>query len=115
MLPLFSINWFIFKRLIGINKHVNLYKKRFTCCHEIWHYVKGHLHDAPWVPHWKSQNEKEADQYAMNALMPKKQLLEELEYYEGDLSMLEKVFGVESSVIEKRLSQFGIKRDNQGF
>ena len=105
LLPLFSIHWFLIKKFIGINKHDNIYKQRFTCCHELGHYVKGDLHDLPWIPHFKSNSEKKADEYAMAALIPDERLLEEWEYYQWDCSMLEKVFWVEMWRIEKRLSE----------
>lgn len=105
MYKLYSIDGFLVKKHIWINKHVNFYRQRYTCCHEIGHYVNGDLHDLPWIPHWKSEAEKKADEYAIACLLPDDRLLDEYEYYEGDLCCLEKVFWVERDVIYKRLSE----------
>lgn len=109
-LVLYSIHWFLYKKDIWINTSLDLYKKRFTILHELSHYIHWDSTDIVWVPYWKNPNEKRADNFAMKVLLPKRELLRELETHEWDLNILEKIFWVEKRVIEKRIK--GIKFDS---
>lgn len=102
-LNLKNILGFLYTKNIWINENINLYKQRFAICHELWHYYYQDDLEKFWKSHWKSPEEKRADEYAMNILLPKKDLLEEFEKFEWDLTILEKIFWVESKIIEKRL------------
>ncbi len=97
---------FLYQKEIWVNKNITFYKARFTIAHETGHYFYGHQNKS--YLFWKlfkSYDEKQADNFAMISLLPKKLLLEEYERYEWDLSILEKVFWVEMQVIEKRIKQ----------
>lgn len=102
---------FLYMKNIWINKNIHLYKARFTIAHETGHYFYGHQNRS--YLFWKlfkSYDEKQADNFAMISLLPKKLLLEEYERYEWDLTILEKVFWVEMQIIEKRIKQiFNLK------
>ena len=104
-LYLFNIQWFLYKRNIWVNTNLNLFTSRFILCHEIWHYIAWDKKDLIWVPFWKNPNEKQADNFAMEILLPEDELLEACETYERDLNILEKVFWVEKELIEKRIKK----------
>lgn len=102
-LTLFSIDWFLIQKIIWINKNNHFYRKRFTICHELWHYINWDSYDLPWVPYWKNESEKKADDFAIKFLLPEKDLLEEYNRNEWDLCILEKIFWVEKEIIYKKL------------
>ncbi len=104
-LNLKNVLGFLYIKNIGINKNVNFYKKRFAIAHETGHYFYWDNMTLPWVAHWKSPEEKRADDFALKVLLPKKRLLEEFVHFDWDLTILEKIFGVEMILIEKRLKQ----------
>lgn len=96
---------FTYKNNIGVNSRLNLYRQRWTIAHELWHFIKWHSQTPVWVAFWKSLQEKDADQFAMEVLLPKKDLMSACEDYEWDLNKLEIVFWVERDIIEKRIKQ----------
>lgn len=102
-LNLQNLLWMLCNKNIWVNTKLNLYKKRFIICHELWHYIFGWDLDFVWVPHWKNPYEKIADEFALDILLPREKLLEEFKNYEWDLYILEKIFWVEKSLIEKRI------------
>jgi Zn-dependent peptidase ImmA (M78 family) len=104
-LYLFNIQWFLYKRNIWVNTNLNLYKARFIISHEIGHYIHWDCQNLIWVPFWKNLNEKKADNFALEILLPEDKLLEAGETYEWDLTVLEKVFWVEKELIEKRVKK----------
>jgi Zn-dependent peptidase ImmA (M78 family) len=80
-----EINGFLYKRKhIAINKNIDWYEKRFTVCHELSHMILGHTCEDKYC-------EREADQNAFEMLVSDSELLEELEKYQGDTMILEKV------------------------
>lgn len=102
-LNLDNVWWFIFFKNIFVNQNKNLYKKRFIICHELWHYYFWDKISIPYL--WYSYQEKRADDFALKKLLPKERLLEEFSHFDWDLTILEKIFGVEMPLIEKRLKQ----------
>lgn len=104
-LYLIWLRGFSYKNKIGVSSRLNIYRQRWTIAHELWHIVNWHEHTIVWVPFWKSQNEKDADQFAFDLLLPKRELLEECEIHDWDLWKLEIVFWVEKSMIEKRIKE----------
>lgn len=97
---------FLYKKNIWVNKNIHLYKARFTIAHETGHYYNWDQNR--WFIFWKlfkNYDEKKADEFALNMLLPKKELLEELEKYDWDLSILEKIFWVEIELIEKQIKK----------
>lgn len=104
-LYLFTIQWFLYKKNIWVNINLNLYKKRFVIAHEVWHYINWNYQTLVWVPFWKNPNEKLADTFAIEILLPEDELLEACETYEWDLSILETIFWVERDIIEKRIKK----------
>jgi len=98
--------WFLYKENIWVNKSIHFYKKRFTIAHELWHHFYGHQNRSYlFWKFFKNYDEKKADEFALQSLLPKSKLLEEAERYNWDLTILEKVFWVEMFLIEKRIKQ----------
>lgn len=92
-----KIDWFSTEDLIFVNWEKDLYTKRFTLCHELWHSVFNHQF-------WDSKEEREADNYACSLLIDEKELREKVE--EGwTLWDLEKFFWVPEKEILKFAKQ----------
>jgi Zn-dependent peptidase ImmA (M78 family) len=99
ILPLHhEINGLLWRKHIAINKDISWYEKRFTLCHEFSHYFLWHC-----PTHASKFQEKEADNFAITLLVPDHELIEELEKYEGDTTMLEKVFWIPREILQKRI------------
>ena len=94
-----EVNWFLFKKKhIAINKNIGFYQKRFAVCHELAHSILEHKIE-------DKVHEREADQYAMRELIPEDELVERITLYQRWVYELEKYFGVERSIIEKRIKE----------
>ncbi len=105
-LNLKNVLGFLYIKNIGINKNMNLYKIRFAIAHETGHYFYGHQNRSYLLwKFFKNYDEKKADEYAIENLLPEKELLEEFEKYEWDLCVLEKIFWVEMEIIGKFLTK----------
>lgn len=97
--------WFTFEKTVWVSTNLWLYKQRWTICHELGHYINKDEKNIVWAPFWKQYEEKRADKFAMEILLPVDTILEEWEYYEWDLCKLECVFWVDREIIEKRIKQ----------
>ncbi len=72
----------------------------------MWHYTNGDKQTLVGVKFWHSEQEKKADLYAMDMLLPIDDVREMWEYYEWDLNKLEVHFWVERCYIEKRIKEY---------
>lgn len=96
---------FLYNKRIAIEENLTLYQKRFCILHEVGHYVCKHLFNQNVFYLWKWFEEKQADQYAIDTLLPVEDLLKEWERYGRDIGMLETIFWVEKDVVKTRLKQ----------
>lgn len=102
-LQLWGYSGFLYEKSININQNKHFYRQRWTICHELGHYIHWDTQTLIGVKFWHSEQEKKADLYAMDTLLPINELLEQAEYYEWDLNKLEIHFWVEKKYIEKRI------------
>lgn len=100
-----SYKGFIYKKDIAINKKLNFYKKRFTIAHELGHFFDTQEKNevAPYLSRYKQ--EKFADNFAMQELLPASELEEKVKIYNWTLEELQSYFWVEKEIIEKRILQ----------
>lgn len=99
-------------KAIGVNKNNPVAMQRFTIAHEFGHYLNGHAHyskiyeeDEKYKfsdPHF--QQEKEADGFAAEMLMPKKFLLKDLQEFGLDTKKLIEKYQVSEQALHIRLS-----------
>jgi len=100
-------------KTIYINKSDPPNRKTFTIAHELGHYTLGHTPEKYGVlPRWqqpgieKEPEEKEADCFAANLLVPEKilrKIIQEYNLSNNDTSLLSRMFGVSEDVIRYRL------------
>lgn len=90
-----KVNWMTNKDIIIINADKNLYIKRFTLCHELWHSVFKHKF-------WDYQEEKEADNYACELLIDDEELIDKAKEWRSLLD-LQTLFWVPTKEILKRV------------
>lgn len=100
-------------KTIFINKDDATNRQTFTVAHELGHYLLGH--DATTygvLPRWqnpgieKKPEEKEADCFAANLLVPEDMIKKTMREYgltDSDEEILAKIFGVSKEVIHYRL------------
>lgn len=99
---------------IGINKNHSLTRQRFTIAHELGHYLNGHqyfdeegkmLEDSEFdFSNPIRQQEKEANLFASELLIPKEFLIKELEQHGLDINKLTEHFEVSSQAMWIRLT-----------
>jgi Zn-dependent peptidase ImmA (M78 family) len=80
---------------------MTFYQKRFTICHEIWHYYYWDIDSTAHHP----DKEKRSDNFAIDVLIPAEELIEQHKKYGKNLKILEKIFWVERKIIEERIKQ----------
>ena len=98
---------------IGVNKNHSFTRQRFTIAHEIGHYINGHEYfdeDGEMLSEGefdfknpKHQQEKEANQFGSELLMPEDMLKKELDKVKLDISFLTKKFQVSPQALWIRL------------
>ncbi len=101
-----NIFWVLFKKNIHIKKKMHLYRQRFTIAHEVGHYYYWSTHhiDSPQYPN--SPYEREADEFAMETLLPLHTVVEKAFLYGWTSYEMSDYFGVEPQWIEERLKWF---------
>lgn len=98
-------------KTIGINSNHSISSQRYTIAHELGHYLNGHQHyDNPHIndetrffdAHF--QQEKEADLFAAELLMPKDFLIKDLTEIGLDIEKLTKKYQVSEQAMWIRLT-----------
>lgn len=99
-------------KAIGVNKNTPESMQRFTIAHEFGHYLNGHSHYSKFYemdekykfsdPHF--QQEKEADAFAAELLMPKKFLIKDLKDIGLDTKKLIEKYQVSEQALHIRLT-----------
>lgn len=99
---------------IGVNKNHSLNRQRFTAAHEFGHYLNGHQHydgegkifEDKEFDYLNPQHrqEKEADAFAAELLMPKHFLEKDLAKYRLDLPKLTGIYQVSEQAMWIRLT-----------
>ncbi len=98
-------------RVIGVNSDDPVYLQRYTACHELGHFVNGHSH----IPndfidddtkYYSShfQQEREADAFAAEILMPKDFLIKDLIEIKLDVPKLAALYQVSEKAMQLRLN-----------
>lgn len=95
-------NWMIYYEIISINKNLNFYQKRWTLAHEMWHFFdETEVNEiTPYLTRYKQ--EKSADEYAYNCLIPDNELKEKVKE-NWSLDWLENYFWVPREEILKKI------------
>jgi Zn-dependent peptidase ImmA (M78 family) len=97
-------------RAIGVNKKHPLYLQRYTIGHEFGHFVNGHQHEdnlfiedeAKYYTH-HFQQERDADNFSSELLMPKNFLEKALSTYGLDIEKLKEMYKVSEQALWIRL------------
>jgi len=95
--------------------------QRYTIAHELGHYLNGHEHyeknfdnnEQPYFDHYYQQ-EREADIFAAELLMPKTFLKNDLDKYGLDISKLIEKYQVSEQALWIRLTSTGLAQKYQG-
>ncbi|HBY09779.1 hypothetical protein A2274_00285 [candidate division WWE3 bacterium RIFOXYA12_FULL_43_11] len=103
-------------KVIGVNKNNPQNLQRFTIAHELGHYLNGHAHyDSVYTENEKFkfadahfQQEKEADLFAAELLMPKEFLIKDLDTIGLDIKKLTEKYQVSEQAMHIRLSSLGL-------
>lgn len=103
-------------KVIGINKNNPLNLQRFTVAHELGHYINGHAHfNEVYMENEKYkyadshfQQEREADMFAAEILMPKEFLISDLDEIGLDIKKLTEKYQVSEQAMHIRLSSLGL-------
>jgi len=98
-------------KTIGVNSNHPVTSQRYTIAHELGHYLNGHVHyDNPCInddskffdPHF--QQEREADLFAAELLMPKEFLIKDLSEIGLDIVKLTEKYQVSEQAMWIRLT-----------
>ena len=108
-------------KIIGVNKNHPLSLQRYTIAHELGHYLNGHEHyeknssegENPYYDHY-FQQEKEADLFAAELLMPKPFLEADLQKLGLDIAKLTEKYQVSEQALWIRLTYSGLAQKYQG-
>ncbi len=108
-------------KVIGVNKTHSAASQRYTIAHELGHYLNGHEHyeksyednEHPYFDH-NFQQEKEADLFAAELLMPKPYLETDLQKLGLDISILKEKYQVSEQALWIRLTSSGLAQKYQG-
>lgn len=104
-------------KVIGVNENHPKNMQRFTIAHEIGHYLSGHQHyentfiddeKRYFDPHF--HQEKEADIFAAELLMPKDWLIKDVEKYGLDTPKLAEIYEVSEQAMWIRLTSSGLAK-----
>ena len=98
---------------IFINKKENTNRKRFTFCHELYHYLNNQTANRKSATDDNDNKDKEemyANVFATAFLMPEKNLKEIFEHFKKSISMTANYFGVSLEAMGYRLVNCGLSR-----
>ena len=103
---------------IGINKNHSESRQRFTIAHEIGHYINGHTYYDKTGKMYKDesfdfydplhQQEKEANMFAAELLVPKEFIIKDLNSFGLDINKLTKLYKVSEQMLWIRLTSLGL-------
>ncbi len=102
-------------KVIGINNKDPIYRQRFTIAHELGHVVNGHQYvedeyekgmSRIYTKHF--QQEREADMFAGEILMPKDFLISDLNTHGLNEELLRDKYVVSSTALWLRLTTLGL-------
>lgn len=107
------------QKVIYLNVENSAERQAYTVAHELGHYFLDHKPDDygvlrrpnDYLAEGKSQEEKDADRFAANLLMPEQMLREEIKkfpFLKSSIQLLAAKFGVSSSAMKFRLINLGI-------
>lgn len=107
-------NWMIYYEIISINKNLNFYQKRWTLAHEMWHFFdETEVNEiTPYLTRYKQ--EKSADEYAYNCLIPDNELKEKVEQW-WNLENLQVYFWIPQDKIKVRIENLYKWNENLNF
>ena len=104
-------------KTIGINKHHSKTRQRFTIAHEIGHYINGHTYYDESGDMYKDerfnyrnplhQQEKEANLFAAELLVPKEFVKKDLYKFGLDITKLTELYQVSGQMMWIRLTSLG--------
>lgn len=95
---------------IGVNSNHHTNRQRFTIAHEIGHYIMGHESSEIIDDRFDKpvDQEKEANDFASELLIPKNILIKDIENNSYDIPMLAKRYEVSEQVMAIRLLHSGL-------
>lgn len=103
------------EKSIVVNKSQQPNRQTFTVAHELGHYILEHkpsdysvLLRMPVAKDKKTPQEKEADVFAANLLVPREMLLVTMQRYslnKGNVDLLARIFGVSTETMSHRLNR----------
>ncbi len=107
-------------KIIGVNSNHLLSIQRYTIAHELGHYLNGHEHceknssnnENPYADHY-FQQEREADLFAAELLMPKDFLESDLSILGLNIEKLTKKYEVSEQALWIRLTSTGLAEKYQ--
>ena len=102
---------------IGVNKNHSSTRQRFTIAHEIGHYINGHTYYDESGDMYKDEGfdfrnpfhlqEKEANMFAAELLVPKDFLKKDLDEFGLDIAKLTELYQVSAQMMWIRLTSLG--------
>lgn len=108
-------------KVIGVNEKHSLPLQRFTVAHEIGHYLSGHqqyqdtfVDDESRFFEPSFHQEKEADSFASELLMPKEFLEKDLEKHGLDINKLKELYQVSEQALWIRLTSLRLAEKYSG-
>lgn len=103
---------------IGVNKNHSKTRQRFTIAHEIGHYINGHIYYDETGDMYKDecfdfrnplhQQEKEANLFAAELLVPKDFIVKDLVKFGLDIPKLTELYQVSGQMMWIRLTSLGL-------
>jgi Zn-dependent peptidase ImmA (M78 family) len=103
---------------IGVNKNHSESRQRFTIAHEIGHYINGHIFYDKTGKIYKDesfdfsnplhQQEKEANMFAAELLVPKEFIIKDLNNFGLDIAKLTELYQVSEQMMWIRLTSLGL-------
>lgn len=100
-----NYNWMIYNEIICIDEKMDIFSKIWTIWHEIWHFMDNTPKNeiAPYLTRYKQ--EKQADSFAFENLIPEKELKEQIEVYCRSIEELKSIFKVPIKILKQRILQ----------
>lgn len=104
-LDLDGYEWFLYKKDIIVNENIDFYRKRWTITHEWWHFFdETEVNEiCPYLTKYKQ--EKEADKYAYENLLPEESLKYEMEENWRSIDELQIIFWVPIDKLKNRIKE----------
>ena len=103
------------QHIICIDQNLPDQQKKFVCAHELWHMIMHKSSNAVYMDTQtffnKNKFENEANEFAVNLLIPDCEIYDNKELTTGQLSRL---LGYEETMIKLRLKSYQPEKKNEG-